>query len=226
MRRLLVLNLAIFSLCTIARAEILVAPSLEWLADHCVESGVYMVSGVKEKDGKNRAGLSLTLKKGLRGQPDKELQQDYYTVRLSDPERPFVKKGDEFLVCFQHYTTGEKRAVQTINLDNPQTAGFSLVAASCELKLLKTKKDILRVYEDRLKSHPEGEPVEISDYTKDNRFELRGHAELFSAVYGGSSCYLRVPRDLVEKVRAESQRQEQEANKALHGDAVNRARER
>ena len=45
---------------------------------------------------------------------------------------------------------------------------------------------------------------------KDNRFELRGHTELFWAVYGGSACYLRVPKDLVEKVRTESQRQELE----------------
>ena len=218
MKQLLVLSVALFSLSAIAQAEILVAPSLEWLADHCVESGVYVVTGVKEKEGKKSVELSLTLKKAFRGQPAKEIQQDYYKVRLSDPQRALVKKGDEFLVCFQHYTTGEKRVVQTVNLDRPQTAGYSLIAASCELKLLKNKKEILKVFEDRLKAHPEGAPVEVSDYSKDNRFELEGHTELFSAVFGGSSCYLRVPKDLVEKVRAESLRQEQEANKAIDSD--------
>lgn len=226
MKQLLVVCVVLFSLCAIAHAEILVAPSLEWLADHCIESGVYVVTDVKEKEGTNGVELTLSLKRTFRGEPATEIRQGYYKVRLSDLQRAFVKKGDSFLVCFQHYSTGEKRAVQTINLDNPQTAGFSMIAASCELKLLKTKEGILKAFEDRLKSHQKGDPVEISDYSKDNRFELEGHTELFSAVWGGSSCYLRVPKDLVENVRVESQRQEQEANKALHGDAVNRARER
>lgn len=215
MKQLAILILAVFWLCTTAQAEIIVVPSLEWLADHCIDSGIYVVTKVKEEDGKNSVKLHMSLKRGLRGTPTKETEQGYYKVRLSEPTRALVKKGDEFLICFQYYNTGEKRAIQTINLDHPQTAGFPVIAASCELKLLKTKKDILKVFEGRLKSHPKGDPVEIGDYSKDNRFELRGHTELFSAIYGGSACYLRVPKDLVEKVRTESQRQELEANKAL-----------
>ena len=46
MKRWFVLSVALFSLCELAHAEILVAPSLEWLADHCIESGVYVVTDV------------------------------------------------------------------------------------------------------------------------------------------------------------------------------------
>ena len=208
------------------QAEISVAPSLEWLADHCVDSGGYVVTNVTERVENNSLELSLMLKKGLRGQPPNEIQQRYYKVHLSDPKRALAQKGDEFLVCFQHYDTGEKRVVHTINLDNPQTGGFSFIAASCNLRLLKTKNDILKVFKERLESHPKADPVEISDYSEDNRFELEVHTELFSAIYGGSSCYLRVPDDLVDKVRSESRRHETEANKALHSESVNRARER
>lgn len=215
MIRLLVCSVALFPFCTIAQAEIMVAPSLEWLADHCIESGVYVATGVKAKAGQHSVVLSLTLKKAFRGKPAKAMQQDYNKIRLSDPERALAKQGDEFLVCLQHYTTGEKRVVQTINLDHPQSAGFSAIAATCQLKLLKSKKEILKVFEGRLKSHPKGDPVEISDYSKDNRFELQGGTELYSAIYGGSSCYLRVPQDLVETVRAASKRQEQKANQAF-----------
>lgn len=220
MKRCALVIFAVFGLCPMAQTEIIVAPSLEWLADHCIDSGVYVVTNVAEKEGKSSVELSLTLKNGLRGQPTKQMQQGYYKVRLSAPKRPLVQKGDEFLICFQHYTTGEKRVVQTINLDNPQTAGFSVIAASCNLSVLKTKNDILKVFEERLKSHPKADPVEISDYSRDNRVALACPTELFSAVYAGSSCYLRVPDDLVEKVRTESRRQETKANNALHSDAV------
>ena len=89
---------------------------------------------------------------------------------------------------------------------------------------LDVNRDILKVFEGRLKSHPKGDPVEIGDYSKDNRFELGLHLELFWAVYGGSACYLRVPKDLVEKVRTESQRQELEANKAFQRSHKNAPR--
>ena len=127
MKQLAILIFAVFWLCTTAQAEIIVVPSLEWLADHCIDSGIYVVTKVKEEDGKNSVKLHMTLKRGLRGTPTKETEQGYYKRRLSEPNRALVKKGDEFLICFQHYTTGEKRAIQTINLDHPQTAGYSLI---------------------------------------------------------------------------------------------------
>lgn len=214
MKQAAVLVLVILGHSSQAQAEVLVAPSLEWLADHCIDSGIYVVDGVKKSAQKNGLELTLSLKdQGLRGKPVQQLIHKYYAVRLGDPERDLVKKGDEFLLCFQHYANGEKRVVQTINLDHPQKAGFSVIAASCQLRLLKSKKAILAVFEGRLKSHPQGDPVEISDYSKDNRFELEGHVELFPAVWGGSSCFLRVPGDLVDDVRAESQRQKQNAAK-------------
>ena len=140
MKQLAILIFAVFWLCTTAQAEISVAPSLEWLADHCIDSGIYVVTKVKEEDAKNSVKLHMTLKRGLRGTPTKETEQGYYKVRLSEPNRALVKKGDEFLICFQHYHTGEKRAIQTINLDHPQVAGSPVIAASCELKLLRPRR--------------------------------------------------------------------------------------
>ena len=201
MKRICLMSfVTILGLSTVANAEIMVAASLEWLADHCIDSGIYRVVDAQQKEGKNNFELLLALKQTLRGKPIKWTKELYYKTRLSNDKRPLVRQGDEFLICFQHYSTGEKRAVQIINLDNPQIAGFSLIAVSCDLKLLKTKENILKVFERRIESHPKADPVEISDYSKDNRFELRAHTEIFAAVYGGSSCYLRVPKDLAEKV--------------------------
>lgn len=205
----------IFGLCNLVQAEIMVAPSLEWLADHCIESGIYVVSDIKEEENKVSVTLSLTLKKGLRGPPSKEIKQRYYKIKLIDPESVFVKKGDEFLICFQHHKTGEKSVIQKINLDNPQIRG-SDIAATSELKLLKTKKDILKVFEDRLKFNPKGDPVESGDFSKDNRVELKPSCgELFYAVFSRSACDLRVPKDLEKKAIAESARLEKEFEKAI-----------
>lgn len=90
-----------------------------------------------------------------------------------------------------------------INLDNPATGGYKTIAISCDVKLLKTKNEILKVFEERLKSNPKADPVVIDDYSKDNRFELdyADSPELFSAIYGGSAYYLKVPADLIEKVK-------------------------
>jgi hypothetical protein len=192
---------AVLSLSGTAQAEIVVAASLEWLADHCVDSGVYIVSAVRENQAKDGVELSLTLKRALRGTPARQTKQGYYKTQLSDEKRALVQKGDTFLICFQHHSTGEKRAVQTVNLDNPQVAGHSLIAVSRELKLLTSKKEILKVFEDRLAKHPKVDPVEIGDHSKDNRFEVRPPTEVFRAIWGGSSCYLKVPQDLLAKVK-------------------------
>jgi hypothetical protein len=213
------LMVIIFGVCNLVQAEYMVAPSLEWLADHCIESGIYVVSDIKEEENKDSVTLSLTLKKGLRGPPSKEIKQRYYKIKLIDPESVFVKKGDEFLICFQHHKTGEKSVIQNINLDNPQIRGYSDIAATSDLKILKSKKDILKVFEDRLKLKPKGDPVESGDFSKDNRFELKpSYGELFYAVFGGSACDLRVPKDLEKKAIAESARLEKEFEKAIDKD--------
>lgn len=210
-----ILFLTVLGLSAVAHAETSVVPSLEWLADHCIDSGIYTVSAIEKKDGENSYGLSLMLKRNLRGNPIKQMVQDYCKIRLQDQKRDLVQKGDEFLICFQHHDTGEKGTLQTINMDYPQIAGFSYIAVSCELKLLKSKKDILKVFEGRLTSHPKGDPVEISDFSKDNRFELSSYPEIFSAIYGGSDCYIRVPKDFAKKVKTPPRQQELKANKTL-----------
>jgi hypothetical protein len=198
---ILLIFLCLSEISAVTHAETTVAPSLEWMADHCVDSGIYTVIGIRKVKEGNLLELDLQLKRGLRGNPKKEIKQQYYKLRLSDEKKPLVEIDNEFLICFQHYNTGEKRVIQTINLDNPQLAGFSLIAVSCDLKLLKNKKEILEVFETRLKSHSTAEPVEISDYSKDNRIDMGPNAEIYSAIYSGSACYLRIPDDMVEAVK-------------------------
>jgi hypothetical protein len=82
-----------------------------------------------------------------------------------------------------------------INLTNPALSSPKFIAVSSRLELLRRKADILDVLFWRFRSHRQGKPVEISDYSQDNRIELRPGTEVFSAVYGGSACYVRVPKD-------------------------------
>lgn len=93
-----------------AHAEIMVAPALEWLADHCIDSGGYVVSEVQTKRN-DILSLRLMLKRALRGEPAREIEEYYYGTHRSYPERASAKEGDEFLICFQHYENGAKRVV-------------------------------------------------------------------------------------------------------------------
>jgi hypothetical protein len=65
-----------------AHAETRVTPTLEWLADHCIDSGIYVVSEVQAKEQKNHVNLKLMLKRVFRGEPAKEIGQDYVSDRL------------------------------------------------------------------------------------------------------------------------------------------------
>jgi hypothetical protein len=90
-----------------AHAEIAVAPTLEWLADHCIDSGVYQVTeATKLKDLTACYKVAFTLDEALRGDPAQSVEERY----------AFVEVGDRFLICFQHYENGERRVVQLINL--------------------------------------------------------------------------------------------------------------
>ena len=190
------------------RAEIMVAATLEWLADHCADSGVYEVRSVRKVEHlTNSHKASFSLKRTLRGKPPRVVTDSYYPSKHVHEERPSVRVGDEFLICFQHYSTGEVRPVKLINLTNPGLSFPTFIAVTCDLKLLRNGKDVLKVFEGRLRLFPKGDPVEISDYSKDNRFELEPHTEPFSAVWGGSSCYVRVPKDLGGKAKAASELQ-------------------
>jgi len=195
---LIFLLLLAISTPSTARAEIMVAATLEWLADHCRESGIYKVQSVEKKEHlTNSYEVSFSLERELRGNPARTVADAYYPGKYVHAGRPSVRVGDEFLICFQHYTTGEVRPVQLINLTNPGLGFPKFIAVSSNLELLRRKADILEVFFTRLRSHAQGKPVEISDYSRDNRVELPFGAEVFSAVYGGSTCYLRVPEDLL-----------------------------
>ena len=182
------------------QAEISVTPTLEWLADHCIESGVFVAATVNEEPGTRTYRLKLCRKETLRGQPEKLIRFDYSDHRAKGDRMPVVKNGDRFLVCLQHYTNGEKRVVHAINLTRPQVAGSEVIAVTADVQLLKDGDQILKVFQKRIKTHPKHHPVEISDYSKDNRYELDlpWDHELMRAVYAGSSCLLRLPHDLAK----------------------------
>lgn len=182
-----------------AQAEITVASSLEWLADHCIDSGVYRVTTViKEKDLTASYKVAFAIQETMRGNPKESTEERYQRFPPPVPEdSPIVEVGDEFLICFQHHENGERSVVQLINLSKPQTVGVPYIAVSSDLKILKDKRKILSLFRSRLKKQAEVDPVKIGDYSKDNRFELQDDTELYKAVWAGSNCYLRIPTDLL-----------------------------
>jgi hypothetical protein len=214
----LLVSSALFLVPSAAGAEIMVTASLEWLADHSIDSAIYTVTALQEREGLIDAyTITLERTETLRGHPVKTTRVLYQRVPRGKGVNPapVVEKGDEFLMCFQHYRTGEKRPVQVINLDRPLNRGFKYVAVNKDLKVLQNKADILEVFRARLADHPIGEPMVIDDYSRDNRFELQPYTEVYSAIYGGSACYLLVPDDLVEEVKRRSRQLEEEAIKEL-----------
>jgi hypothetical protein len=182
-----------------AQAEIMVASSLEWLADHCIDSGVYRATSVtKEKDLTACYKVAFAIQETLRGNPAKSAEERYQRFPPPVPEdSPIVEVGDEFLICFQHHENGDRSIVQLINLSKPQAVGVPYIAVTSDLKILKDKRKILSLFRDRLKKQAKVDPVKIGDYSKDNRFELQDDTELYKAVWAGSSCYLRIPSDLL-----------------------------
>jgi len=204
MKRLGLIFLLLLAISTpsTARAEIMVAATLEWLADHCRESGIYKVQSVEKKEHlTNSYEVSFVLARELRGTPPQTTADSYGPSKYVHVDRPSVQVGDEFLICFQHYTRTEVRPVQLINLTNPGLSFGKFIAVSSDLELHRRKADILKIFFIRLRSHAKCKPVEIGDYSQDNRVELESGTEVFSAVYGGSACYVRVPEDLLPDAR-------------------------
>lgn len=182
-----------------AQAEIVVASSLEWLADHCIDSGVYRATSVtKENDLTACYKVAFTIQGTLRGNPARSAEARYQCFPPPIPEdSPIVRVGDEFLICFQHHENGDRSIVQMINLSKPQAVGAEYIAVTSDLKILKDKRKILSVFRDRLKKQAKVDPVKFGDHSRDNRFELQADTEVYKAVWAGSSCYLRIPSDLL-----------------------------
>ncbi len=67
----------------LAQAEIMVASSLEWLADHCIDSGVYRATSVtKENDLIAGYKVTFTIQETLRGNPAKSAEERYQRFPL------------------------------------------------------------------------------------------------------------------------------------------------
>ena len=182
-------------------AEIMVAPTLEWLADHCVDSGLYRVTGVqKNAEVTESYVVKFERQKSLRGEPKNTTEQSYFQFRLdARRKRQLVRVGDEFLICFQHLSDGARIAAHLINLSSPQTDGPTFIAVSSDFRILKDRQAIVDVFLNRLKRQPKGEPVMYGDHSKDNRIELSPSMEPYAALYSGSSCYLMMPKNAVSK---------------------------
>ena len=183
----------------------MVASTLEWLADHCPDAAVYEAAAAAKLENLTACHeVEFALKETFRGAPPETAGGRY--CRGQSPPAPtepeIVEPGDRFLICFQRYEDGTKRIVQMVNLSKPQTAGVTHVAVTSDLKLLTDGGAILKTFRDRIRKRPRAEPVRIGDFSKDNRFELQPGMEPWPAVYGGSSCYLRIPKDLLPGARA------------------------
>jgi hypothetical protein len=196
-----ILALLAFTATQRAHAEIAVAPTLEWLADHCIDSGVYQVTeATKLKDLTASYKVAFTLDEALRGDPAKSVEERYGRFPFPAPEDPpFVEVGDRFLICFQHYESGERRVVQLINLFKPSTASARQIAVTSDVKILTDGNKIVDVFRDRLKKRPKGDPAMMGDRSKDSRYELRPDMAPYEGIYAGSKCYLNIPVDLMPK---------------------------
>lgn len=199
------MRLCLFSLVFViaasqpVRAEIMVASSLEWLADHCIDSGVYRATSVtKEKDLTACYKVAFTIQETLRGNPAKSAEARFQRFPAPVPENsPIVEVDDEFLICFQHHENGDRSIIQLINLSKPQAVGAEYIAVTSDLKILKDKRKILSVFRDRLKKQAKVDPVKVGYDSRNNWFELKADTEVYRAVWAGSSCYLRIPSDLL-----------------------------
>jgi hypothetical protein len=182
--------------------EVWGAYTLEWLADHCHDSGIYSVKGTEEEKREHSKGYNITLKlsRKFRGEPPPEVLHGYYAIKWVKTSLPSVREGDEFLVCIQRDETGSACPIQLINLTNPGLYFPSIVAISCDLRLLRNREDILKVFEDRLSSHPDTTPEIYGERLRGMSIEVDYGAEIHKAIWGGSDCYVEVPDDCIQAV--------------------------
>ena len=187
---------------TAAHGEIQVGESLEYLADTCPYIGVYTFDHMSP-GSKDCLPVVASLTKTLRGQPP-----SLTTFTCPNPDSAWnqmrikLHSGDHFLVFFRDAGTNDVRIEVVISLTEPIRGGELSAALEPDFSVVSNEVAIEKIVHDRIASKPV-RPVRWRDYP-DNRFRLEvpPGTPAYGALFGGSSCYLIVPDDLLAMSKA------------------------
>ena len=178
------------------RAEIMVGASLEWLADTSASVGLYQVTESR-KESDSAFQLSFRLDDALKGKPPLAAASSYWVRFPKGSQPPSVPVGDRFLIFLKPDDTDSPRVAHLINLSTSQSGGMDSVAINCKFEVLTDQAQILATVRGRIKSHPTDTSTKWHEYPN-SRFdvEVPFDSPAFKVLYGGSTCYLLVPKDL------------------------------
>lgn len=210
MRRLLAL-LPLLLLARTAHAEIAIGESLDWLAIEHPDIAVMRAVKVDRPDDRT-AVATLARVEALKGAPPAQLRDD----------RAFeVEKGDRVLVFLDG-----KSLAHAIDLDHPSKIGDD-GSFTTDFELVTDGDRILEIVRSRIRRHepaPSADARHASVFSAETgflRLEVPVDSTAFTALYGGSTCYLIVPadadrRDALEKEIRDSSDAWTAARAAMH----------
>ena len=172
------------------RAEVTGTASLEWLADKSVNVGIYQVAQTR-RESASTFSLSFRLAETLKGTPSQSRTS-------KDSEPPNVDIGDRFLIFFLKFDDDEEAAAyHVINLSSPPSEGLKSLAINCKFEVLTEGAAILATVRGRLRSHPAAALTSRREYITSLSVEVPYGSPAHKILYRGSSCFLRVPEDLI-----------------------------
>ncbi len=172
-------------LVTLARAEIMVADSLEWLVVSSPSVAVVRVEGaVQEKRddvGYVQTTLKLALVKALKGEPP---PMTTYAILVLASARPGElnfqpQEGEELLAFWRGQSVR-----RILSLKHPPRRGEG-AAYTTDFKLLRSREEILAAVQ----------PWLTKPSVKSRKVEVPTGSGAFQGLYSGSTCYLIVPND-------------------------------
>ncbi|MEK7953798.1 hypothetical protein [Luteolibacter soli] len=178
------------------RSEVMVGPSLEWLADTSASVGIYRVTQTR-KESDSSFQLSFSLDESLKATPPQSASSPYWLGLPKDPQPSSVAEEDRFLIFFKSDEKDEARIAHLINLSTPKSRSLMSVAINCKFEVLAEQAAILAVVRGRIKSRPTTTSTKWREYPA-SRFdvEVPKASPAFIVLWYGSDCYLLLPEDL------------------------------
>ncbi|GMU56539.1 MAG: hypothetical protein AMXMBFR33_56850 [Candidatus Xenobia bacterium] len=175
--------LGVLVLVTLARAEIMVADSLEWLVVSSPTVAVMRVEGAVRENrddvGYIQTTLKLGLVKALKGQPPPTTT---YGILVLDSARPGElnsqpQEGEDLLAFWRGHSVR-----RVLSLKHPPSRGEQ-AAYTSSFKLLRSREEILAAVQ----------PWLTRPALKSRKVEVPTGSGAFQGLYSGSTCYLIVP---------------------------------
>jgi len=180
----------------LARAELMVGASLEWLADTSADVGVFQVTKSHQKTD-SEFELTFRLQKALKGNAPQVATSSYWVRLPKGSDLPTVDPDDCFLLFFKPNDQDFLHVAHLINLSTVQNGGMESVAINSKFETLTEEAQILKVVKQRINAFPKATTTKWQEYP-DSRFdvEVPTDSPAFKVLFGGSTCYLLVPDDL------------------------------